>query len=114
MIFMQDGAPPHYSVDVRQWLDLNFPLRWMGRGSKENPAPFRWPPYSPDLTPCDFFLWGYMKSRIYRTQPANLDDLRRRIEQEFEELQQGMVNRAIDSYVRRLERCLEVNGASVE
>lgn len=114
LVFQQDGAPPHFNVIVRQWLDQNFPLRWIGRGSKESPAPIRWPPYSPDLTPCDFFLWGYLKSRIYRTQPEDLNELRRRIFQEFTELPQEMVNRSIESYVRRLERCLELNGQSVE
>ena len=24
-----------------------------------------WPPRSPDATPCDFFLWGYVKDQVY-------------------------------------------------
>ncbi|PNF17887.1 hypothetical protein B7P43_G02250 [Cryptotermes secundus] len=24
-----------------------------------------WSPRSPDLTPCDYFLWGYIKRRVY-------------------------------------------------
>jgi len=24
-----------------------------------------WPARSPDLTPCDYFLWGYVKSRVF-------------------------------------------------
>lgn len=48
--FQQDGAPPHYGVDVRQYLSEVFPGRWIGRrGSIE------WPARSPDLTPLDFF-----------------------------------------------------------
>ena len=27
-----------------------------------------WPPRSPDLTPMDLFLWGYMKALIYTSQ----------------------------------------------
>ena len=84
LIFMQDGAPPHWALLVRFWLDENFTARWMGRGSPPNPAPFAWPPYSPDLTPCDFFLWGYIKDRVYRTLPTDLNDLEARIRQEFE------------------------------
>uniref|UniRef100_A0A915DJC0 Transposase n=1 Tax=Ditylenchus dipsaci TaxID=166011 RepID=A0A915DJC0_9BILA len=97
-------------------LDENFPLCWMGRVTPAKPALFRWPPYSPDLTPCDFFLWGYLKSRIYRTQPANLNELRERIvnEFQFQVLPEAMVIRSIDSYARRLEICLEVEGRSVE
>ena len=29
-----------------------------------------WPPRSPDLTPCDFFLWGYVKDNAYKRQTA--------------------------------------------
>ena len=58
------------------------------------------PPYSPDLTPCDFFLWGWIKSRVYRTQTRDLDDLQARIQHAFDELPQEMINRAIDSYER--------------
>jgi len=67
-----------------------------------------------DLTPCDFFLWGYLKSRVYRTQPADLNELRTRIEHEFAVMPQDMVQRSIDSYQRRLQKCIQVKGGSVE
>jgi len=28
-----------------------------------------WPPRSPDLTPSDYFLWGYLKGRVYQNKP---------------------------------------------
>jgi len=28
-----------------------------------------WPPRSPDLKPCHFFLWGYVKDSFYRLFP---------------------------------------------
>lgn len=114
LIFMQDGAPPHWKIAVRNWLDETFSLRWMGRGSEVKPAPFAWPPYSPDLTPMDFFLWGWIKSQVYTTPIANMAELRRRIEQAFAELPQEMVDRAIGAYEHRLEYCLAVNGRSTE
>lgn len=51
--FQQDGAPPHYAASVRQYLNLQYPGRWIGRR-----GPMEWPARSPDLTPLDFFLWG--------------------------------------------------------
>ena len=39
-----------------------------------------WAPHSPDLNPCDFFLWGYLKSKAYKPLPSNLDKLKGRIE----------------------------------
>ena len=82
----------------------------MGRGSPNLP----WAPYSPDLTPCDFFLWGYVKSKVYQTKPADLNELKARIQQVFDEMPQEMIARAMESYRRRLERCIQVNGKSVE
>lgn len=110
LIFMQDGAPPHWAVAVRNWLTENLPGRWMGRDSPNLP----WPANSPDLTPCDFFLWGYLKSLVYRTQPHNLDELQARIQHEFDVLPMDMVLRAVEQYRHRLQKCVEVGGMSVE
>lgn len=110
LVFMQDGAPPHWSLAVRNWLSNTFPNRWMGRSSPNLP----WPPYSPDLTPMDFFLWGWVKERVYKTPLRDLVELRERIEEAFVSLAQEMVNRSIDSYARRLQRCLDRGGKSVE
>jgi hypothetical protein len=39
-----------------------------------------WPPRSPDVTPCDFFLWGFMKDRVFLPPlSATLVDLCTRI-----------------------------------
>jgi len=39
-----------------------------------------WPPRSPDLTPCDFFLWGYIKDRVFLPPlPVSLNELKQRI-----------------------------------
>ena len=45
-------------------------------------------PRSPDLTPCDFFLWGYLKNKVFTTSPENIDVLRQRIIEEFNALRQ--------------------------
>ena len=31
-IFQQDGPPPHFSRDIRQYIDKTFPNRWIERG----------------------------------------------------------------------------------
>jgi hypothetical protein len=38
--------------------------RWIGRTSNEDSALIPWPPRSPDLTPCDLFLWDYVKDKF--------------------------------------------------
>lgn len=55
-LFHQDGATnytAHVSMNV---LNDVFPNRLM---SQNRAIP--WPLRSPDLTACDFFLWGYLK-----------------------------------------------------
>jgi hypothetical protein len=41
-------------------LGTTFPGRWIGRGGS-----VLWPPKSTDLTPLDFFFWGYVKNFLY-------------------------------------------------
>lgn len=59
----QDGAPRHYAVMVRKYLDTIFRNLWIGqRGSIECP------PRSPDLTPLNFFLWAYVRMKYINIQ----------------------------------------------
>nr|CAI5840635.1 unnamed protein product [Callosobruchus analis] len=58
---VQELLPPDYAARVhfceiiRHKRPEHYPGKWIGRGAD---APIQWPPRSPDLTPCDFFLWG--------------------------------------------------------
>jgi hypothetical protein len=74
LIFQQNGAPPHFGAIVRTVLGERFPGRWIGRG-----GPINWTPRSPDLTPMDFFFWGYIKDIVYSERVEYLPDLHRRI-----------------------------------
>lgn len=109
MYFQQDGAPAHYSRAVREWLDQKFPGRWIGRR-----GPIEWPPRSPDLTPPDFFLWGYLKDIVYRGRPSTCDELRSRIEQACGEITKEMCERACKNVEVRLRRCLEIKGRQIK
>jgi len=72
MIFHQDGSPAHYK-DVWGYLNRNLPERWIERTGKEDDALMRWPPRSPDLTPCDFFFCRFVKDTVFVPPlPANL------------------------------------------
>ena len=68
------------SILNRDYLDSTLPHSWIGRASDSNLVFARWPPRSPDLTSCDFFLWGYVKDKVYVPPlPESLDELKRRI-----------------------------------
>ena len=107
---MHDGAPPHWGIPVRVWLNEKMPQRWMGRGSPNMP----WPPRSPDLTPCDFFLWGFVKSKVYKTQPTTIEELKQRIRDAFAEITVEMRQKTILAYRERLEQVIENDGGHVE
>jgi hypothetical protein len=69
-----DGAPPHFALSVRTWVNESYPNRWIGRG-----GPVAWPARSPDLTPPDFFLWGQMYGETHQTVPETVEILIDRI-----------------------------------
>ena len=54
-----------------------------------------WPPSSPDLYVCDFFLWGYLKNRVYTTWPRTLKELKQRIQDEIHRIPAEMLQRAM-------------------
>ena len=74
-----DGAPAHFYRGVREFLNVQFQNRWIGRNGPQN-----WPPRSPDLTAPDFFLWEYVKGIVYNTAPTTPDNMKERIEKLLE------------------------------
>lgn len=107
--FQQDGAPPHFGVDVRRYLNEVFTERWIGRRGT-----IEWPPRSPDLTPLDYFLWGYLKERVYRNNPQTLDELRHNIIDEIHAIPREVIQRATQSFYNRIGYCQEVHGGHFE
>jgi len=70
----------HWHLAVRTFLNEHLLNRWIGRAGQNGQVFCKWPPRSPDLTVCDFFLWGYVKDRVYVPPlPATVDELQERI-----------------------------------
>lgn len=107
-IFQQDGASAHYARTVRGFLDRTF-TEWLGRrGTME------WPPRSPDLTVADFFLWGFLKDKVFARCPSTIDELKQFITEEFNLIPQEIIAKACRSVPRRLELCLEIEGQQLK
>lgn len=109
MVFQHDGAPAHNSRAIREYLDEKFPDSWIGRG-----GPARWPPRSPDLTPLDFFLWGYIKNEVYRTVPTTAEDMRERIRTAFRDVSQEVLRAVSRACESKLRLCLQREGRHFE
>ncbi|GFY19728.1 putative transposable element [Trichonephila clavipes] len=66
--FQQDGATCHIARATIDLLKDTFGDRLISRF-----GPVNWPPRSCDLTPLDYFLWGYVKSLVSADKPQTLD-----------------------------------------
>ncbi|XP_011864749.1 PREDICTED: uncharacterized protein LOC105560328 [Vollenhovia emeryi] len=111
MWYQQDGAPAHFALPVRRWLDEHYPGRWIGRR-----GPVAWPARSPDLTPLDFFLWGYMKDRVYATEITCRDILLQRIDAAAADIRQqnGLLDSVHNAIRERARACLRARGEHFE
>lgn len=109
--FMHDGAPAHFSLLAREFLDNNYPNHWIGRR-----GPISWPARSPDCNPLDFFLWGYLKCLVYSTPIPTVEVLRERIIHSFRVIQNtpGILEHVRQSMMRRCEACIVAQGGHFE
>ena len=58
----------------------------------------------PDMTPCDFFLWGYVKERVYVPPlPAELDELTNRITAAVNSVTEDTLRRVWDELSYRVD-----------
>ena len=94
-IFQQDSAPAHAAKKTMEFLN-----------SKNIPfiTSDQWMPNSPDAAPCDFFLWGYLKSKLRSYEITSLDHLKNAIRNEFRKVPQSLINRALREWSRRCRK----------
>ena len=86
-----------------------------GRDSGKENVMLKWPPRLPDLTSCDFFLWGHVKTLVYVTfLPANVNKLKQRITIALETVAQDMLQRVWEELDYRLDVCRVIGGAHIE
>jgi len=109
MWFQHDGCPAHYSVGAREVLDRDFNGRWIGRA-----GPVNWPARSPDLTSPDFFLWGYLKDKVYKEEPTTRENMIDRIRNACAEIQGDTLISCVRSFELRINKCIEVEGHHFE
>ena len=103
--FQQDGATAHLP-----WLPLSRVHKVFGeertisRGSATS-----WPSRSPDLSPCDFYLWGKLKSQVYSNNPHTLEELQQNIQNSIDAIPQAELTRVSHGLINPAPRCIEVN-----
>ena len=104
--FQQDGAPPHKHKEVQSWLKEKFGNRFVDKDL--------WPPRSPDLNPCDYFLWGYIKDEVYRKRPKTIEELKEEIIIQINKISKVTLSRVFENMKKRLNNILENKGKHIE
>ena len=72
-------------------------------------------PRSPDSTPCDFFLWGYVKGQVYVPPlPASIPEPKVRIRTAIETITADMLQTVWNELGYRAYVCRITKGAHLE
>lgn len=103
--FQQDGATCHTSNESLPVVKEMFPEKLISRRGD-----ILWPPRSPDLSPADFFLWGYLKHRVYIHKPRTLLELKAKIREEMSAISRSLCRRVLGNFRSRLEECRSQDG----
>ncbi|GFU83072.1 putative DD41D transposase [Trichonephila clavipes] len=96
--FQQDGATCHTARATIDLLKDTFGDRLISRF-----GPVNWPPRSCDLTPLDYYLWGYVKSLVYADKPQTLDNLEDNIRRVIADIRPQMLEKVIENWTSRLD-----------
>ena len=103
--FQQDGATAHTARAAMAVVRAMFPDRLISRCGD-----VPWPPRSPNLSMCDFFLWGYLKSRVCEGKPRTLEELKGAIHKQIGLINQQLLERVEANFRERLQMCILQNG----
>ena len=78
--------------------------------------PMEWSVRSPDVTPLDFFFWGYLKNKVYARHLYSLTELKIAIRSEIHTIKrdQDVLKRVCLSVTARVLECLKADGEHIE
>jgi len=101
-ILHHDNAPAHNALSVKRYL------------AKSNIPVMEHPPYSPDLAPCDFFLFPKIKSALEGTRFESVDAVKAKATQLLNSLTQDDLHHCFQQWKIRMERCRDWGGDYIE
>jgi len=90
-----------------QWLTMGVlyetfpPCAISRRGNSE------WLARSPDLNACDFFLWGYLKSKLYKKDRRTTVDLKQNTMDEVAPISHSMLQQVMQKFQQHLRECVD-------
>ncbi|UYV60717.1 hypothetical protein LAZ67_1002021 [Cordylochernes scorpioides] len=93
-----DNAPAHTSLLVRDFL------------AKNNTLMMPQPPYSPDLAPCDFFLFPKLKRPMKGRRYATLDEIKTASKEELKKIFKYDFLKCLEDWKNRWHKCIISHG----
>ena len=96
--FLHDKARPHTAVLTQQ------KLRELGFNVLPHPT------YSPDLSPCDYYLFSPFKASLKGQNFNSSNEINTAIEQWFENKAIAFFDKGIKCLPDRWQRCIDANG----
>jgi hypothetical protein len=69
-----------------------------------------WAPRSPDLSFCDFYLWGNLKRKVYKNNPRSIEALQAEITRVIGSIAMDELQRVSRNLFLRCEACLQAEG----
>jgi hypothetical protein len=71
------------------------------------------PPYSPDLAPCDFFSFGYLKFQLEGMTFFDEDSVKEEVRRILMDILVNRLHSVMDEWIQRLRRRIELDGEYV-
>ena len=105
MWFQQDGATAHTARASMTAVRAVFSNHVISRFGD-----VPWPPRSSDCFMCDFYLSGFLKSRIYAGKPRTLGELKTTIRKNIQEIGEETLVKVETIFRKQLQICAHKTG----
>ena len=69
-------------------------------------ADFVWSPWSWDLTPLDYYLWGVVKDKCYTDKPETIDALKDNIREAVGEIKLHTIDNVLKNWIASVGDCM--------
>ena len=100
--FHHDNAPVHTAISVAQFL------------AKNGMVTLPHAPFSPDLAPCDFFLFPRMKRGMKGLRFDSVDDVKKKTTEELAAITEEEFQACFKQWKQRWDKCVKCNGEYFE
>ena len=101
-VLQHDNAPAHTTLSIREFL------------AKKNIPVLPHPPYSPDLVPCEFYLFPKLKSKFKGHHFGTMENIQKIVTDELNTLTENDFQYCYDQWKKRWNHCVTSQGSYFE